>query len=236
MEKVKHNLVKEEYMVSLLGYKLVQVSDDKWAIIDQNGDKVGYTEYETPPYLEPDYRTCIYKNGVRYDNSRSKPDNYFHYEFTDENGTYTIVIINLDGDNKEIEIWRDWGHCYRLNWRNVMYSSGFELDETHFNEVDANGRGIQETNIVKYIGDNPSKILCNGKEINGRIVDTDAPNILRYMDKIMRSLPFVKSLREIIGEEDIRKCGMKDLFDLADLIRVTFETLEIQKDQATRRL
>ena len=231
MENKTHELEKEEYAVGLLGYKLVPASNSRWNILDKDGNIVGDTVYENHPFTDERYYTNIHGNGITYSNSRTKPDKYFHYEFKDDNN-YTIVIIDLDGDDREIEIWRNFKDVYRLSLKTGEDGKGFEVSTTNFGKTDANGRAERTSLFLKYTI-KPYRILCNGEIFKGDLFSSIARPIIIEMYEIFSNLPFEKEMGEIIGYDDIKKCGLNDLFGTAYTVRKIRE--EQKKEQESSR-
>ena len=219
MEK-EHNLKREKYVVSLLGYKLVPSEDNVWLIENQEGKVVGETLYETPPYVEPTYHTHIHVNGTVCDDQIQESSNsqYYHYEFH-ENG-YTIVIMNFDNEEeKEIQLWHhplEGGiYLYQLRWNPSYENSGFLIGKTTFLRYDKRGYCSPENEIIEYSVNKPNLIKYNGREYKVDILGTEAVDFFGEMDQIMKGTLFVKSFEEIIGERDVAVTGMDNVLDMA---------------------
>lgn len=222
MKDKKYNIAKEEYAIGLLGYSLFQLGEKEWGINDKNGNPAGYIIYETPPYVNPYFHAHINSNGILYDNFRENNDKYFHYEF-DYQG-HTMVLIDLDGPKKEIEIWCNH-HVYRFAWRADTFNYGFTVEENEFIDMPDGKNKCQTNEIIESIG---NKVMYNGEEIKGGLDELSemrngslnpVVSLLRKMDRIMCDLPFERKLEEIVGKEDIEKAHMHDIFYSLLLIR-----------------
>ncbi len=242
-----HNIEKEKYAMSLLGYEIVQVNNDNWKINDKEGNEVGYIKYERIPNSDNRFHTKIYKkeNGkllVHYDDYRNENDKYYHYEFDD--GQYTIVLMDLKGPKKSIDIREtcDNSRSYRLTWNTEGEEQGFDFNYGVFIRKANGWNEMQNTYIARYLV-KAQELTCvyetgSGKKI-GNMPETDTkyfygdmPTILssdeeesalpvillRKLNNIMKSLPFEKSLEEIIGQSDIHKCGLSFVFEVLRIL------------------
>ena len=225
MEK-KHDLTKEEYVVSLLGFKLEPYSANEWIIRNQEGEEVGHTRYETLQGIKPSYRTSMWVNGVTYDDNRPENtnDRYFHYVFHGEDNSKPLVefIMNYDKEElKEIQLWythptTHFTYLYDLFWNPSLTDACFLVEKISFEKYDKDGYGIPEKVRVKYNVNHPNVIEFDGPEYECDILNTAAVDILGEMDQIIKNDTFfAKSFEEIIGKRDVAVTGMDNVLDMA---------------------
>ena len=212
MEEIKLDLSKEECLASLLGYTFIHNDQYTWSLLDENGTRVGGGSYEMPPYVTPVYHTSIRSNGILYDDYRNSDNRYFHLEFDKEG--YTIVILDLNSAEKEIQIW-DSHKLYELFWRTNSDDYGYRIEMTDFHKKDLEIGTIQETNIYEFILGGPSVTLINGEEYNGSLMDTEAIDILREMNNIIKRLPFKVPMENFIGKNSMMLIRLDELFKKA---------------------
>lgn len=224
----EHNLLKEQYAVELLGYSLVVADDGYWKILDKDGKEVGYTKYNK---LTNEYLTVIYGNNITYENTREISDKIFHYSFKNS----IDVMMILDGLDKSIEIYIEGTHTFELSWNN----KGFKIKLGEYKELDDNPDSYVRnhehviTDFASY-EDMGNFAMCDN--YNNGVGEIEVMSIEKFIEKgnvvrllsqfncIMSQL-FDKSLKEIIGEDDLEQSGLS----------LVFKTIEDIKKSAQKR-
>ena len=201
---MEYNIEKERYLAKLLGCEFNKVLPNEWIIVDKKSREIGYTmcieQNNTTSYY-----TFIDENGIYYDNIRKDDNRSYYIEFGDYNRS--IVTMELDGPRKEINIFMN-NSVSRLSWKTGDTNPGFSIERIDY---------TSKANSVNYFK-MPERIIVNGKYYpNDLETLMNETNILQRMlivlDMLIKKLPFDVTLEEIIGEEDIKKSGLKIVFD-----------------------
>ena len=168
-------------------------------------------------------------------------DKYFHFEF--DSGRYVIVLMDLLGPKKEIDIRdSDLHNTYRLTW-NVTDNKGFEFEFGTFYDRPNGWSQYATIQSAKYNANTGKLTGVNNDEYvsySGGMIDILSQpekesalpvSLLTRFNSIMKSLPFKKSLEEIMGSDDIKDCGLAPVFEVVNLIEKFKEIIQDEKNR-----